>query len=94
MAIQGVGRGKGVTHSKSYENLIIVQTLVLKNKSQGFSGCSVVKESACQCRRHRFNPWSGRIPYAKEQVSPRATTIGPVLWGPGTAATEPTSSKH
>ena len=34
---------------------------------------------ACQCRRHEFNPWSGKIPHALEQLSPRATTIDPVL---------------
>ena len=26
--------------------------------------------SACQCRRHRFNPWSGKIPHAEEQLKP------------------------
>jgi len=36
-----------------------------------FSG----KESACQCRRHRFNPWSRNIPHAPEQLSLCATTI-------------------
>ena len=30
--------------------------------------------SACQCRGHRFEPWSGKIPHAVKQVSPRATT--------------------
>ena len=24
------------------------------------------KESACQCRRHRFDPWVGKIPWRKE----------------------------
>ena len=24
------------------------------------------KESACQCRRHGFAPWSGKIPHAVE----------------------------
>ena len=28
------------------------------------------KESACQCRRHGFDPWSGKIPHAVEQLSP------------------------
>ena len=28
------------------------------------------KESTCQCRRHGFNPWSGKIPHATEQLSP------------------------
>ena len=27
------------------------------------------KGSACQCRRHRFNPWSGKTPYAAEPLS-------------------------
>ena len=35
-----------------------------------FSG----KESACQGRRHGFNPCTGKIPHAEEQLSPRATT--------------------
>ena len=30
-------------------------------------------ESACQCRGHRFEPWSGKIPHAAEQLSPFAT---------------------
>ena len=28
------------------------------------------KESTYQCRRHRFDPWSGKIPPAGEQLSP------------------------
>ena len=40
-----------------------------------FSG----KESACQCRRRGFNPWSGRIPHTSEQVSPHTTTTEPVF---------------
>ena len=31
-------------------------------------------ESTCQCRGHGFEPWSGRIPYAAQQLSPCATT--------------------
>ena len=27
-----------------------------------FSGGSVVKSPPCQCRRHGFDPWSGRYP--------------------------------
>ena len=33
------------------------------------------KESACQCRRHRFDPWSGTIPHAMEHLSPCTPTI-------------------
>ena len=37
------------------------------------------KESTCQYRRHRFSPWSGKIPYAMEQLSSCTTTIEPLL---------------
>ena len=33
--------------------------------------------SACQCRGHRFEPWSGRIPHAAEQLGPWATIAEP-----------------
>ena len=39
-------------------------------------------ESACQCRGHRFDPWSGKIPHAAEQLSPCATTTEPVCSRP------------
>ena len=37
----------------------------------GFPGGLVVD---CQCRGHRFNPQSGKIPQAAEQLSPFTTT--------------------
>ena len=39
------------------------------------------KESACwcQCRRHKFDPWSGKMPHAMEQLNPWAATTEPVL---------------
>ena len=46
------------------------------------------KEPSCQCRRHGFDPWSGKIPHVTEQLSPSATTIEPVLKSPGAATTE------
>ena len=45
-------------------------------------------ESACQCRRQGFDPWSGKIPHATEQVSPRATTTEPSRWSPGATTAE------
>ena len=36
-------------------------------------------ESTCQCRGHGFEPWSGKIPHAAEQLSPCATTTEPAL---------------
>ena len=35
---------------------------------RGFPGSSVLKERTCRCRRHRFNPWSRKIPHASEQL--------------------------
>ena len=39
-------------------------------------------ESACQCRGHRFEPWSGKIPHATEQLGPWATTTEPARLEP------------
>ena len=39
-------------------------------------------ESACQCRGHGFEPWSGKIPHAAEQLSPCATTAEPARLEP------------
>ena len=35
------------------------------------------KESACQRRRHRLDPWSGKIPRAAERLSPCTPTTEP-----------------
>ena len=34
-------------------------------------------ESACRCRGHGFEPWSGKIPHAAEQLGPWAATTEP-----------------
>ena len=39
-------------------------------------------ESACQCRGHGFEPWSGRIPHAAEQLGPWATATEPARLEP------------
>ena len=39
-------------------------------------------ESACRCRGHGFEPWSGRIPHAAEQLSPWATIAEPARLEP------------
>ena len=36
-------------------------------------------ESVCQCRGHRFEPWSRKIPHAAERLTPCATTTEPAL---------------
>ena len=45
----------------------------------GLSWCYSGWESACQCRRHRFECWSRKITHATEQQNPRATATEPVL---------------
>ena len=39
-------------------------------------------ESACQCRAHGFDPWSGKIPHAAEQLGPCTTTTEPARLEP------------
>ena len=39
-------------------------------------------KSACQCRGHRFDPWSGKIPRAAEELGPWATTTEPARLEP------------
>ena len=36
------------------------------------------KKSACQCRRHGFDPWSRKNSHAVEQLNPCAKNIKPV----------------
>ena len=48
-------------------------------KFLGLSSWLSGKESICQCRRHRFDPRSGKIPHASKQLNPCATTTEPVL---------------
>ena len=52
------------------------------------------KEPTCQGRRHGFNPWSGKIPHAEMQLSPRATTIEPVPCSLRMATIEATCSNY
>ena len=49
----------------------------LKDYSIGLPWWRSGWESACQCRGHGFEPWSGKIPYAAEQLGPWATITEP-----------------
>ena len=56
------------------------------------------KESACQCRRHGFDPWSGKIPQALEQRSrapqlPSLCSGALVTWSPRSATREASREK-
>ena len=46
------------------------------------------KESACQYRRHRFDPWLGKISHALEQLILCSAITEPVLLNPGASTTE------
>ena len=52
---------------------------LLTKQKEGFLWWLSGKESTCQQRRCRFDPWSRKIPHAKEQLSQCTTTIEPVL---------------
>ena len=51
----------------------------LKVKKRGLPWWRSGWESACQCRTHGFEPWSGKIPHATEQLGPWATITEPAL---------------
>ena len=76
-----------VIHSKAAEGLGLEAAAWrkrdVKKRQTGLPWWLSGKESTCQCRRHRFDPWSGKIPHAVEQLSSWATTLEPVLqsWG-------------
>ena len=56
--------------------------LIFKNYSQGLPWWHSGWESACQCRGQGFEPWSGRIPHAVEQLGPWATATEPARLEP------------
>ena len=53
-----------------------------KNPNSGLPWWCSGWESACQCRGHGFEPWSGKIPHAVEQLGPWATITEPVRLEP------------
>ena len=62
----------------------------LKHLRLGLPSWLSEKESAYQCRRHRLDPWSGKIPHATGQLSQWATTSEPELWSLQVATIKPT----
>ena len=55
---------------------------VIKKFPTGLSWWRSGWESACQCRGHGFEPWSGKITHAAEQLGPWATIAEPVRLEP------------
>ena len=56
------------------DNFLESQMLTCKARFSGLPWWLSGQESACQCRRHRFDPWSRELPYAAEPLSPCAYT--------------------
>ena len=54
----------------------------IKNDVMGLPWWRSGWESAYQCRGRGFEPWSGRIPHAAEQLGPWATTAEPARLEP------------
>jgi len=50
---------------------------IFKGEGKGLPCWLHRKESTCQCKRHRFDPWSGKIPHAStsEAATREATTM-------------------
>ena len=68
------------TNLLSYPNVYTLSTTFSFSKLNVFSGLPWWRsgwESACRCRGHGFELWSGRIPHAAEQLGPWATTTEP-----------------
>ena len=51
-------------------HLTLVRMAIIKNLQTGLPWWRSGWESACQCRGHGFEPWSGKIPHAAEQLGP------------------------
>ena len=43
-------------------------------------GCRSGKESICQCMRHGFDPWIGKIPLAKEMTIHSSILAWEIPW--------------
>ena len=67
---------------------LIIRKISCQNDGWGLPWWLSAKESACQCRRPGFNPWPRNILHAARQLSPCATTLGPVLYSLGATTTE------
>ena len=65
-------------NSETWNHLPVAPGLKQKSGLPWRSG----KEPSCQCRRHGFNPWSGKTPHATEQLSSCTTTTE--AWAPYT----------
>ena len=64
------------------EKVLEMRKKLVKKRIKGFPWWRSGWESACQCRGHGFEPWSGKIPHATEQLGPWATIAEPARLEP------------
>ena len=62
--------------------IIILPEIILNNTTSGLPWWRSGWESACRCRAHGFEPWSGKIPHAAERLGPWATAAEPARLEP------------
>ena len=72
---------KTYIHKKTCTGMVIAALFVLA-KNGGLPWWRSGWESACQRREHGFEPWSGKIPHAAEQLGPWATITEPARLEP------------
>ena len=82
---QGAGNLQNILDLLQKYSLICIP---LKTSSLGLPCWSSERESACQCRGCGFNPLSGKVPHATEQLSPRSRAQEPQLLSRHAASTE------
>ena len=71
-----------VTHPAKSHQYLCNPYGTIKNDGVGLPWWRSGWESACQCRGHGVEPWSGRIPRAVEQLGPWATIAEPARLEP------------
>ena len=76
------------------EGVTTPSSIVAGTHIRGFTENAFAWESASQCRGHGFpDPWSRKIPYTAEQLSPSITTAEPVLYSLWAPTAEPACTK-
>ena len=58
-----------LSHRANFHWLSILSQRGLSSACWGFPGSSDGEESACWCRRPRFNSWVGKIPWRRDRLS-------------------------
>ena len=87
-------KDSGMGSSRNTKGTSVTEAQWVKKKVIGLPWWSSGWESACQSRGQGFDPWSGKIEYAKEQLSPCTTATEPVLYSLRATTTESTHHKQ